>query len=204
MKVEVHVIPPVNTPAGASRAPDTTGPTAVEKPNTPPVAKPEPKTEPKAELQPPKAVEVPAENRVTPKPDTTAVEPVKPEALKPDTTVKPDAPVKPAELPTPPGKVPEPPKVPDKPPVPPVTPDNAPKKDNPFDTSNDVQTYRMWTDASGTYQIEARFVSCQDGAGPSPEGQWPLRSHWLRSLVPGGPGSCAQPEPRPLGHAALA
>ena len=28
---------------------------------------------------------------------------------------------------------------------------------------NDVKTLRMWTDASGKYQVEARFVSFQDG-----------------------------------------
>ena len=37
-------------------------------------------------------------------------------------------------------------------------------KDDPFGAnSNDVKTLRMWTDASGKYQVEARFVSFQDG-----------------------------------------
>ena len=29
--------------------------------------------------------------------------------------------------------------------------------------ANDVKALRMWTDASGKYQLEARFVSFQDG-----------------------------------------
>jgi len=38
----------------------------------------------------------------------------------------------------------------------------APTKDDPFGR-NDGKTLRMWTDASGKYRIEARFVSFTDG-----------------------------------------
>lgn len=39
----------------------------------------------------------------------------------------------------------------------------APQKDNPFG-SNDIKGLRMWTDASGKYQLEARLVSFEDGS----------------------------------------
>ena len=39
-----------------------------------------------------------------------------------------------------------------------------PPKDDPFgNAGSDVKTMRTWTDASGKYRIEARFVSFQDG-----------------------------------------
>ena len=66
----------------------------------------------------------------------------KPDAPKPDAP-KPDAPK------------PDAPK--------PDAPKPAKPKDNPFGRNNDVKTLRMWTDASGKYRIEARFVSFQDG-----------------------------------------
>jgi hypothetical protein len=82
----------------------------------------------------------------------------------------------PAKPPVAPPKVPEPVPaapagpVPEKPVAPaPVKPQEAkpaaPEKkpqDDPFGTRNDVKSLRMWSDASGKYRIEARFVSCQD------------------------------------------
>ena len=48
-------------------------------------------------------------------------------------------------------------------PTPPRTaPAPEPPKDNPFG-HNDVKSLRMWTDISGKYHAEARFVSFQDG-----------------------------------------
>jgi hypothetical protein len=92
-------------------------------------------------------VEVPAEPRVPAKPDIAPVVPAKPVEPKPDGTpdVKPDA-VKPDAV------KPDAPK-----PVP-------PKKDDPFGNArNDAKGLRIWTDSSGNYQVEARFVSFQDG-----------------------------------------
>ena len=70
-------------------------------------------------------------------------------------------------------KIPDVPTVPDKPkvdepkpeaPAKPEPPKPAPK-DDPFGNgSNDAKALRMWTDTSGQYQVEARFVSFQNGA----------------------------------------
>ena len=103
----------------------------------------------------PKDVETPAEPRAVAKPELPPVlPPAKPAATDELPVFK--SPPKPADAkPAPPEKAaPEKP-APEKP---------APeKKDDPFGTSNDVKTMRQWTDASGKFHIEARFVSFQDG-----------------------------------------
>jgi hypothetical protein len=159
-------------------------------PKLDPKPDPAPKPEPPAKAGP---VEVPAEQRVTPKPDLVPMDPVKPaEPVKLPDVPKPAEKAAEAPKPeTPQPEIPTPtaPKAgaaipdsakPDEPtPVPtPVapkagaaTPDTskpkpgAAKPDDPFGdgSSNDVKTLRMWTDASGQYQLEARFVSFQDG-----------------------------------------
>jgi hypothetical protein len=150
------VLPWGNNPSGLIIPPDINAVPAGTNPNLLPNPSAETKPEKVPELKPepkPGPVEIPAEPRV----------PLKPE-------IKPIEPVKPVE----PATVPEPPKVPEKPPVllvpqptppQPKAPEKPPKqKDNPFDSgSNDIKTLRMWTDASGKYQVEARFVSFQDG-----------------------------------------
>ncbi len=98
----------------------------------------------------PKEVETPAESRAVAKPEIKPELPEKPPIVSP----------KPAEPAIPP---------PDTPPAlkPPAKPDEAkpaaPKKpqDDPFG-SNDANKPRLWTDASGKYHIEARFVSYAD------------------------------------------
>jgi hypothetical protein len=112
----------------------------------PELAAPEPKpaAEPVSPKPPaiaaPKDVETPAEPRAVAKPELPPVlPPAKPAAPEELPVLKP--PAKPADA---------------KPPVP-------EKKDDPFGTRNDVKTLRQWSDASGKYHIEARFVSFQDG-----------------------------------------
>jgi hypothetical protein len=142
------------------------------KPAAPPVAPVIPVETKPDPVPPPKApVEVPAESRVPAKPDIAPVapkppekpaEPAKaaeppkaPEVPKPDTP-KPDAPK--ADLPKPDETKPDAPK-PDAP-----KPDQPKPKDDPFGVAGkDVNTMRTWSDASGKYQIEARFVSFEDG-----------------------------------------
>ncbi len=103
--------------------------------------------------EPPKVLEPPAAPAKAPEP---AKIPEPPKSLEPPTA--------PAKAPEP-AKIPEPPKILEPPATPAKAPEKAPKppeKDNPFG-SNNGNTLRMWTDASGKYQIEARFVSFQDG-----------------------------------------
>jgi hypothetical protein len=135
----------------------------------------EPKVEPAPEVKPPAKVEpaeVPAEKRLPSKPSD------KPSDIG---KIEPVAPVDPAKTPeksTELGKIPALPKAPDKAsdaPIPDAVPDTptpkapakAPDPTKPQDVDpfggNDVKTLRMWTDASGQYQVEARFVSFQDG-----------------------------------------
>ncbi len=111
----------------------------------PEVAAPEPKPIP-APIAPrlppiaaPKEVETPAEPRSVAKPELPPVlPPAKPAAPEELPVLK--SPAKPAET---------------KPPVP-------EKKDDPFG-ARDVKSLRQWTDASGKYRIEARFVSYSEG-----------------------------------------
>jgi hypothetical protein len=161
------------------------------KPDTPPSLKPDIKPVVQPDANPPVIPgpkEVPAEKRVPAKPDIPPLEPSKP--LEPakasekatESTKIPEPPKLPEKstqpivpVPSPAEKGPEPvvpaPKPPEKAPEPkapePKAPEKAPKpaeKDDPFGTgSNDVKALRMWTDASGNYRIEARFVSVQDG-----------------------------------------
>jgi hypothetical protein len=127
-----------------------------------PLPKPEPKP---AELKPPalaapKEIETPAEPRAAAKPEA---KPVLPPAKVPDASV----PDKPALLPP---KSAEP--APDALPAlkPPTKPDEAkpaaPKKpqDDPFGANHGAKSLRLWTDASGKYHIEARFVSYANGS----------------------------------------
>ena len=191
VKVEAKVVPAGTNPDVMPPVPEVKSPLSEPKPATPPEMKPEIKPEVKPEIKPEvKPLEVPAEPRVPAKPDIAPAEPVKPvePAKLPEKPAEP--PVVPLKAPEPPKDpapaVPEP-KVPDKAPAPAVpdakvpdkapapavpdakTPEKAPKpadKDDPFGAggSNDVKTLRMWTDASGKYQIEARFVSFLDGS----------------------------------------
>jgi hypothetical protein len=131
------------------------------KPAAPPVApvvipaekKPDPAPPPKA------PVEVPAESRVQPKPDIAPVAPKPPE--------KPAEPAKAPDVPKPDAPKPDEPKPDAKPDAPKPDapkPDQPKPKDDPFGVAGkDVNTMRTWTDASGKYQIEARFVSFEDG-----------------------------------------
>jgi hypothetical protein len=108
---------------------------------------------------PPKAapIEVPAESRVakpaeTPKPPEKSAEPPKavelpkPDVPKPD-DVKPDMPK--SDIPKPDAPKPD-------------TPNTPKPKDDPFGMAG-KDTLRTWTDSTGRYQIEARFVSFEDG-----------------------------------------
>jgi len=181
-KIEANVVPSTNVPV-LPPAPQPTSPPEVKTPDISAMPQPDIKPESKAEVkpvpQPPilVPVEVPAESRVPAKPDVLPITPIgpvkplapkpadapKPEAPKPDTakaeatkpeppkpeTPKPEAP-KPAEAPKP-----EPPK--------PDTPKTEKPKEDPFGANDTTQGLRLWTDASGKYRIEARFVSFQDG-----------------------------------------
>jgi hypothetical protein len=147
------VSPSANNPAA--------GGTAVEKkpeikPEEKPALPPPPKTEP---MPPAGPVEKPAEIRVAPKPDAPKPDAPKPDAPKPD-VVTPDAPKAP-EAPKPDAPKPDAPK-PDAPKAPKAPEKKPAEKEDPFG-SNDSKTLRMWTDASGKYQVEGRFVSFQDG-----------------------------------------
>jgi hypothetical protein len=129
------IIPAVPKPeAPVPSKPQAAAPMPETPPALPPATPPEKKPEP---TPPPKTLpsETPAERRVPAKPDG-----VKPDMPKPD-DVKPDAPK------------PDAPK-----------PDTPKPKDSPFDAAagGHDDTLRTWTDASGKYQIEARFVSLQD------------------------------------------
>jgi hypothetical protein len=97
-------------------------------------------------VEPPKAPEKVPAPKVIEKP----AEPDFPEPKAP----APKAPEKPAEP-----VAPEP-KAPVKPPV--KAPEKKPEEKDPFGGIN-VNTLRMWTDASGKYQLEARLVSFHDG-----------------------------------------
>jgi hypothetical protein len=139
------------------------------KPDAP--AKPEKSAEPP--VAPVKAPEPPVTPDKAPaKAPEPPLTPDKAPVKAPDAPVIPDkAPVKAPDAPlTPdkaPAKAPDAPLTPDKAPEPPKTPDKAPKagpKDDPFgNAGNDSPSFRNWTDSSGKYQIEARFVSFQDG-----------------------------------------
>lgn len=117
-------------------------PRSVAKPELPPVLPPAKPAEPALPEKPPivapKAAE-PAPAETAPKPAVPEGLPTLPPPAKPDAT-KPAVPEKAAPEKTAPQK-----------------------KDDPFGTRNDVETLRQWTDASGKYHIEARFVSFQDG-----------------------------------------
>jgi hypothetical protein len=148
------------------------------KPETVPEVKPEIKPEVKPPVPTPPAVVAPKEVETPAEPKA----PVKPE-IKPEApAAKPAAPPAPAAPAITPPKIEEPvPAAPAggatpanppalKPPANPVeakpaAPEKpkAPAKDDPFGTRNDVKTLRLWTDASGTHRIEARFVSFTDG-----------------------------------------
>ena len=141
--------------------PKTETPAEVKQPIAPAPKPEEPKPAPP---QVPKEVEMPAE------PPKATTPPVIAPAKPPELPVVPEKPAitppKAAEpLPTAPVNPPAPA------PVPPAKPDQAkppekPKneKDDPFGTRNDIKGLRMWTDASGQYQIEARFVGFIDGS----------------------------------------
>jgi hypothetical protein len=188
VKVDAQIVPPVASPSSVTPAPAPSP--LVEKPSLPPVLAPDPKLEPRLEVPPPSKpapLEVPAESRIAPKPEIAPLAPPKvekpaelpmvplnapepaktpeptkttdkaPDLPKPLDAPKPAEPPKTIELP----KAVEPPKAPGLSP----TPKKEEKKDDPFgSTQSDVQGLRMWTDASGKYQVQARFVSFQDGA----------------------------------------
>jgi len=187
VKVEANKVPstdiPILPPAPQVISPSETqvsGPPALKTREVPlpvkPEAKPEAKPELKLEPAPPKLVpvEVPAEPRVPAKPEISPIEPVKPDASKPDT--KPDTPKPPdvaktdasktepetVKPDTPKPEAPKPEAV--KPDVPkPEAPKTEKPKDDPFGANDASHGLRMWADASGKYQIVARFVSFQDG-----------------------------------------
>ena len=138
----------------------------------PDAAEPKPAAKP-APLSPPaviapKEIEIPAEPKAVPKPET------KPD-LAPPKPSAPPVPEKPPLVP-PQATAPAPAAPPAAPPAdglpalkPPGKPDDAkpaaPKKptDDPFGANSDGKSLRQWTDASGKYHIEARFVSYADG-----------------------------------------
>ncbi len=130
------------------------------KPDAPPAPTPPPAVEPKSEPKPvanppelkppvlaaPKDIETPAEPRAAAKPAEPAV-PEKPALASP----KAAEPLPLAPTLTPPAKVDEPK------PTPPKKP-----QDDPFGANGASKSLRLWTDASGKYRLEARFVSCAD------------------------------------------
>ncbi len=123
---------------------------------------PKPITEPAAPSLPPiaapKEVEIPAEPRSVAKPEMPPVLPLAKPAEKPP--IAEPAPANAAPKPAAPDELPLP-----KPAAKPADakPPIPEKKDDPFGIRNDVKSLRQWTDASGKYRIEARFVSYQDG-----------------------------------------
>jgi len=129
------------------------------KPETSVEPKIEPKPEPKSlDLKPPaliapKDAEVPAEPRALAKPDA-GTEPLLAKPAEPAIPAKPPMATEPLPV------APAPPKLDEPKPEAPSAPG---KKDDPFGARNDVKPLRMWTDASGKYQLEARFVSCEEG-----------------------------------------
>jgi hypothetical protein len=183
--------PPVTQEVAPSLAPPVppkaetkpiAGPTFETKPAEP--KPPETKvTEPKP-IEPappkiePKEVEKPAEPRAPVKPAAPAVTPpatVAPPVIAPAPPAIPDKPViappkatePAAPIPAAPGTGPAPAPVPANPLIPAApankAPDKPKDKDDPFGANNDTNTFRQWTDASGQYRIEARFVSFIEG-----------------------------------------
>ena len=171
-------------PDAATVAPSTTNPGPAPELAPPPAPKPE--------VKPPVAgpAEVPAEQRVAPKPEVKPADPVKPaepvkapeppkvleppkvpdapklEAPKPADVAKPDLkPEAQPDLPKPEPKAePKAEPKPEPKPEPKAEPKPDKPKDDPFQANDNAKTLRMWSDASGKYQIEARFVSFQDGS----------------------------------------
>jgi hypothetical protein len=132
------------------------------------VTQPKPAVEPVAPAPPslpvPKDIETPAESRAAAKPE---LPPITPPSSPAPPALPPVAAPKAAEPPA--ATAPKPPALDALPPLTPPTKPNETKppipekKDDPFGTRNDLKTLRQWTDASGKYHIEARFVSYQDG-----------------------------------------
>ena len=127
------------------------------KPDVPPAVKPDVPPAVKPDVPPAVKPDVTPDLKPAVKPDDLKPA-VKPDDLKP--AVKPDD-VKPAVKPDlmpnvkpdePKPEAPKPPKAP------------KAKPDDPFESSNGVNALRMWTDASGKYRLEARFVSFENGA----------------------------------------
>jgi hypothetical protein len=136
------VVPPVDKPVAPPEGPMDKPIVAppVEKPAEAPAA-PEPKT-PEAKAPEPPVVPEPKAPEPTPEPkapDAKVPEPKAPDAKVPE----PDMPAAPAEPAKPKAEKPA-------------------KVDDPFG-QNRTDSLRLWTDASGQHQVEARFVSLQDG-----------------------------------------
>lgn len=105
-----------------------------------------------------------------PEPMPPAVEPAPPEPAAPEPAAA--EPMAPAPEPAPLEPAPPEPAAPE--PAPPALPPTPPLDTDPF-SSNGAPGVRMWTDISGKYHCEARFVGLMDGSFvrlQRPDGQY--------------------------------